>query len=158
MTTQDSITGRTHIRNDIIAILIAGAIAETVFEIIAWLVTPALFGFALQPAFLIDALSTIYLGLPLGYPTAFGLHVLAGIVLFPLGYRLMISILPIKPAWITGTIWGVILWFLAQGILAPLAGRLFMMDWSAFTWASLIGHVIYGLALGVAYKSVLSRL
>ncbi len=141
-----------HLGRDFLALMIAGGVAEIIFEILAWGVMPALFGFALQPAFLVDALSTAYLGLPLGYPAAFAVHVLAGVVLFPVLYRLMTGMLNRPNTWIAGGFFGVLLWFLAQGILAPLAGRSFMMGWGAFTWASLIAHVIYGLVLALAYR------
>ncbi len=42
---------------------------------------------------------------------------------------------------VSGVVTGVLLWFVAQGILAPFIGRPFMMESGAYTQSSFIGHV-----------------
>jgi hypothetical protein len=51
--------------------------------------------------------------------------------------------------WLTGFVSGLILWFVAQGILAPFIGRSFMMDFGTYTQSSFIGHV--GMTLLMAH-------
>jgi membrane protein implicated in regulation of membrane protease activity len=55
---------------------------------------------------------------------------------------------------LAGALYGIVLWFIAQGFLAPLVGRPFMLGFVSYTWVSLVAHLIY--ALTIAY--VIDRL
>jgi len=41
----------------------------------------------------------------------------------------------------SGVLAGIVLWFVAQGVLAPLMGRSFMMGFGSYTQSSFVGHV-----------------
>lgn len=129
-------------------IAVAGLIGEIFFEVYGWLISPVLFGVTLEPAKLIMALSSIFLGSVPPYWLAFVAHVIIGAALFPalvltarklLGISLLMS----------GLLCGVTLWFVAQGALAPIVGREFMMGFGAYTQSSFIGHV--GMTLTIAF-------
>ena len=125
----------------IAVLLIAGISAEIVFESFGLLLAPIIFGFKMEPANLVIGLIKTFAGIEAPYVVAYVLHLIVGAVVFPLGYILLRKTILAQVPWIiAGLIWGLILWFTAQGILAPLMGRAFMMDWVPYTWASLIAH------------------
>ena len=129
-------------------VVIAGLTGEILFEAYAWLISPALFGFALQPSNLVTALTAKLAGIDLSHTAAFCIHFLVGSLGFGLFVFLVRKLLGLKP-WLTGLIAGVAMWFVAQGVLAPFIGRNFMMDFGPYTQSSFIGHV--GMTLIIAY-------
>ncbi len=132
----------------LVSIALSGLIGEIVFEAYAWLVSPSLFGFALQPSNLVIALAGKLFGLSLDHTSAFVVHFLVGSLGFGLFVYLVRVVLKLG-VWGTGAVAGVVLWFVAQGLLAPFIGRSFMMDFGPYTQSSFIGHV--GMTLIMAY-------
>lgn len=53
---------------------------------------------------------------------------------------------------VLGLIYGAILWFLFPFILMPMMMGMPAMHWSQSVMMSLIGHLIYGLILGISYR------
>jgi len=80
------------------------------------------------------------------------MHFINGSVIFPAIYTYALyAHLPGSPA-IRGTIWGVVLWIIAQTVVMPMMGAgLFSsaMGGAMAAMGSLIGHVLYGSLLGV---------
>jgi hypothetical protein len=80
------------------------------------------------------------------------MHFVNGSVIFPAVYAYALyAHLPGPPA-VRGTIWGVVLWLLAQTIVMPMMGAgLFSsaMGGAIAAMGSLIGHILYGSLLGV---------
>lgn len=129
-------------------IVLSGLIGEVLFETYAWLVSPSLFGFALQPSNLVIALVAKLFGLQLDHTSAFVVHFLVGSLGFGLFVYLVRVGLKLR-VWMTGAVAGIVLWFVAQGILAPFIGRSFMMDFGLYTQSSFVGHL--GMTLVMAY-------
>lgn len=79
-------------------------------------------------------------------------HFVNGSVIFPAIYAYALyARLPGSPA-IRGTVWGVLLWLIAQTVVMPMMGAgLFSsaMGGMMAAMGSLIGHVLYGSLLGV---------
>ncbi len=79
------------------------------------------------------------------------MHLLNGIIIFPLIYAfLLYGVLPGAP-WLRGTIWGLILWIVSQAIVTPMmGGGLFSAKAGGMmaVMASLIAHAVYGVLLG----------
>lgn len=80
------------------------------------------------------------------------LHFLNGSIFFPLLYAyVLFSVLP-GAAWLKGVQWGLILWFLAQGMVMPMMGMGFFSAGAPAPFpavaGSFIGHSIYGAILG----------
>ncbi|SOH92214.1 hypothetical protein SAMN06273572_10155 [Monaibacterium marinum] len=121
-------------------LFIAGLIGELAFEAYAHLLSPLLFGVALQPANLVAGLFNIYLGISLSYMVAFLIHFAVGIFAFS-GFVLATHLVTRTKLIVSGAIAGFVLWFIAQGFLAQLVGRSFMMDFGVYTQSSFIGHV-----------------
>ena len=133
---------------DIKHAIIGGAFAEVAFELYAWLISPIFFSLTLQPAKLVTALTKKFLAIELLYSQAFLIHAFIGTVGFGIFVLLLYKALPLR-AWVSGTISGIALWFIAQGILAPAIGRDFMMGFGSYTQSSFIGHVGMGLIIAL---------
>ena len=125
---------------DIQAVVLAGVVAETLFELYAWLVSPILFDQVLQPSNLVIAIARIALGVDLPHGAAFAIHAFIGSIGFA-SFVYLIQRICKMTYLLSGVVTGVLLWFVAQGILAPFIGRPFMMEFGAYTQSSFIGHV-----------------
>jgi hypothetical protein len=84
------------------------------------------------------------------------LHLVNGTVIFPAIYTY--ALYPYLPgsAAIRGTIWGIVLWLLAQTMVMPMMGGGFFsaaMGGMMAAGGSLIGHILYGSLLGVIASS-----
>jgi len=90
--------------------------------------------------------------LGIGWTGGMLMHFVNGTVIFPLVYAFALySRLPGGPV-VKGTVWGVILWFIAQVAVMPMAGAgLFSAAMGGMMAAggSLVGHIVYGALLGV---------
>lgn len=51
-----------------------------------------------------------------------------------------------------GVIYGIVLWFLFPFIMMPMMMGMPAMHWSQSVMMSLIGHLVYGLILGISYR------
>lgn len=118
----------------------SGLIGEIAFELYAWLISPILFGVILQPSNLVIALTAKFTGVDLSHAVAFPLHFAIGALGFGL-FTYMIRLVMPNKVWLTGFVSGFVLWFIAQGILAPVIGRTFMMGFGTYTQSSFVGHV-----------------
>jgi hypothetical protein len=130
------------------SVILAGLIGEIVFELYAWLISPLLFGPTLQPSNLVIALAEKLAGLQISHLTAFPVHFAIGSVGFGVFVYLIRLLMPAR-VFLTGLVSGLILWFVAQGMLAPFIGRSFMMDFGTYTQSSFVGHV--GMTLLMSY-------
>lgn len=144
-----------------IATLFLGGLAGLiVWEAFAHGIAPLWIGGPLEPAGLIQsvfgsALVTGFIGdLGLTKSSAQILHYVTGLVFYPLGFVILARPLahrlaPSMPWWITASIYGAALWVFALYIMAHLiAGFPPFLGFGQLAWASLVGHIAYGLALG----------
>jgi len=132
---------------------IAGLVGELAFEAYAWLISPLLFGVALAPSNLVMALTNIAFGLEIPHWFAFVIHFSIGA--FGFAAFVFATHLVSKTSMIlSGAITGFVLWFIAQGILAPVVGRSFMMDFGAYTQSSFIGHVGMAILIGFVFRKL----
>ncbi|MEF2548475.1 hypothetical protein VQ045_15045 [Aurantimonas sp. E1-2-R+4] len=138
------------------AILLAGLAGQAIFEITALVLIPALLGMPLMPAALVTALSQSLLGFDVAMGAAWAVHLVADIVAFPLGYLALRRAIGLSWS-AAGTLWGIVLWLLAQAVLAPLAGRPFMLGFVPYTWVSLGAHLAYTLVVAFANARLTRR-
>ena len=136
-------------------IIFAGFIGELFFEIYAWLISPAIFGPTLEPARLVTGVVDKVLGFTLPYGPAFVIHSLIGTVFFALLVFFMQKIIR-KSYIVSGFFTGLILWFVAQGILAPFVGRSFMMDFGSYTQSSFVAHTCMLVVIGFVLSKVMA--
>lgn len=75
------------------------------------------------------------------------LHFVDGTIIFPLIYVFVLyAFLPGAP-WAKGLIWGLVLWLLSRVVVMPMMGQPMFSPMMAVV-GSLVGHAIYGIALG----------
>lgn len=125
----------------------AGIVGEVVFEVLALIVAPIVLGTAMKPALLVGLLAGELVGAPVSAASGWIGHLFAGAVLFPVGYVLFSRFFRLRPWPLAAVLYAILLWFIAQGVLAPMAGRPFMLGFVTYTWASLVVHAIYMLAV-----------
>ncbi len=128
--------------------LLAGVAADLTWEVWARLLTPLWVGGPLEPAALVQSV----FGLPSRLPAEL-IHLVTGVVLYPIGYLLIARplarlIVPWAPWWLVAVGYGVGLWIFALYIMAHLvAGLPPFLGFIPLTWASLVGHLLFALAL-----------
>ena len=129
-------------------LLAIGAAGLVIWEICARLIAPLWIGFALDPTGLIE----MAVGLSGGVAQA--LHLLTGLVIFPIGMLCVARpiatwLLPGLPWPLFGLGYGVALWVFAMYVMASLLGGApAFLGFAPVAWASLLGHL--GLGLGMA--------
>lgn len=137
------------IGNVIWTIPASGIMAIAVWELWARLIAPIWIGGPLEPAGLVQAAFGIG-----DRTTAEIIHFATGIIAFPFAYVLIARpltklILPFIPWWIVALGYGAILWAIAlYGIAHYIAGMPPFLGFGDLTWASLVGHLVFGLTLG----------
>lgn len=132
-------------RDLVVTILLAGLAADLTWEIWARAVTPLLVGGPLQPAALVQSVFGFK-----SWLLAEVIHAVVGIVFYPIGYifvarPLQRAILPTLPVVLTGIGFGIGLWIFALYVMAHLiAGLPAFLNFSPLAWASLAGHMLFG--------------
>lgn len=138
----------------LLLLLAAGCIGEIVLEIFAWWVLPELLGKPMRPDILVHNLGTSLFEVELSRTLAVSIHLALGMLIFPVVFALARAVIGFETTLIPAVIYGVVLWLIAQTTLAPLAGRPFMLGLIPYTWASLFGHVLYTVVIGLAYDKL----
>lgn len=134
-------------------ILLAGIAADVTWEIWARGITPFLVGGPLQPAALVQSVFGFQ-----NWTVAELIHAITGIVFYPIGYLfiarpLQRRILPQLPLVLTGAGFGIGLWIFALYIMAHLiAGLPAFLGFIPLTWASLVGHILFGLVVAFVVR------
>ncbi len=145
--------GQSGIGRVLVTILLAGLAAEVIWEVWARLITPLWVGGPLEPAALVQSV----FGLS-DRTVAELIHVMVGLIAYPFGYIFIAkpiarAFFPFLPWWIVALGYGVGLWVFALYIMAHLfAGLPPFLGFIPLTWASLVGHVLFGLAVGTVVK------
>ena len=136
-------------RKVLIALGLSGIAALIVFDVFGQLLSPAAGFVELAPV----ALAELVIDRLFGVTTsgvAFVLHLLTGLLFYPLGYLFAArpvaqAVAPRTPWWVVGTIYGVIIWLWAVYVMARLvAGLPAFFGFSEFAWVALVGHVLFG--------------
>ncbi len=85
----------------------------------------------------------------------FGMHLMIGIAILAIGYALINNYLPTSSSLAKGLFYGVIVWLVAQLMVMPMMGAGFfsshLPQGMMMAAGSLMGHLIYGAALGLVY-------
>ncbi len=130
---------------NIVKAVLGGLVGTILITLMMYFVAPVMMGQPMDVAAM--------LGSMLGNSWAMGMamHFVNGTIIFPLIYAfLLFQFLPGSP-WLKGLTWGVILWLLAQIVVMPMmGGGLFSSQMGGIMAAigSLLGHIVYGAALG----------
>ncbi len=133
--------------------LLAGFAADVTWEFWARGITPFLVGGPLEPAALVQSV--------FGFQNVVVgeiIHLVVGLVFYPIGYLfiarpLQRAILPGLPWWLTAAGFGLGLFVFALYVMAHLiAGLPAFLGWIPLAFASLAGHVLFGLIVGLVVK------
>lgn len=132
----------------IATILLSGLAAEFVWEIWARVITPLWVGGPLEPAALVQDVFRLDSRL-----AAEIIHFAVGLIAYPLGYIWIArpiagALFPWMPWWLVALGYGTGLWVFALYIMAHLvAGHPAFLGFIPLTWASLVGHLAFAVAL-----------
>ena len=135
------------------AAVLAGGAADLVWEGWARFVTPLLVGGPLQPAALVQSVFGFQ-----SWALAEVIHAIVGVVFYPLGFLYIARpaariITPFLPWWAVGLGFGVGLWVFALWFMAHvIAGLPAFLDFIPLAWASLAGHMIFGLVTAAVIR------
>ncbi|BBK42004.1 hypothetical protein STVA_20240 [Allostella vacuolata] len=133
----------------IVTALIAGAAADATWEVWARAITPLWIGGPLEPAALVQSVFSLD-----SRVLAEVIHLVVGVVFYPLGYLFIArpiarAILPGLPWFLVALGYGVGLWVFALFVMAHLiAGLPAFLGFIPLAWASLVGHLLFGLVVG----------
>ena len=160
--------------HDVATILFAGALATVAFDFFGQFVSPLLksvaapwLGAKLAPVGLAQAALANLTGIEgkvlrgLGIP--YGMHILTGMVLYPLGW-----LLAVRPVWravapslhwsIPAVAYGVVLWaFALYGMAHLVAGMKPFLGFSGITWVALWGHIIFAVVAAAVIEARRTR-
>lgn len=130
--------------------LAAGVASLIVWEVFARLIAPLWIGFMLDPTGLIEMASGI------SGPRAEAIHIVTGLVLFPLGYQWVVRPLAPGMAWpVRGVAYGILLWVFAMYVVASvIGGAPPFMGFEPVAWASLVGHLAVGLTIALVAEKL----
>lgn len=142
---------------NLLLLLAAGAISEVVLEIISWWVFPPLLGVPMRPHLLVTAVTKAVFSADLSVTVAVSIHMALGLILMPVAFAVGREVFGVRSTIKPAIIYGVILWATAQMILAPLAGRPFMLGLIPYTWGSLVAHVVYTMVVAMVYDHLAGR-
>ncbi|WP_417772081.1 hypothetical protein [Stappia sp.] len=137
----------------LVTTLMAGVFADGAWEIWARAVTPLWVGGPLQPAALVQSVFGFN-----NVTLAEAIHLVVGILFYPLGYLYIARpiadrFLPFLPWPVVAFGYGVGLWVFALYFMAHLAAGLpAFLGFIPLAWASLVGHVLLGLVLGLVVR------
>ena len=146
-------TGRT------VANLVLGGLAGLGFwELFSAVPTAWFAEYPLEPPELVKSLFSHQFGLTLSTPVAKLLHFLTGFLFYPLGYWVLTRWVKSFGMPADGWIWGVITYFIALGVFAPLASQhVLLNDVPRLSVMSLIGHAIYGYLAAYVFEALEAR-
>jgi hypothetical protein len=129
----------------ILHLMIGGLASLGFYEAWANVLAPIVSGHALEPPELIKSLFQHQLGVTVPDIAARALHYATGILFYPLGYWFLTRFVKSFGRPTDGWIWGVITYFIALGVFAPLAGQPFLLHpFAALSLMSLVGHAVHG--------------
>jgi uncharacterized membrane protein YagU involved in acid resistance len=125
--------------------ILGGVVATIVMTLVVYFVAPIILGHSM------DVAGMLARGLGVPWFAGMLVHLVNGIVVFPLIYALVVSRVLPGPAWVRGTIWGMVLWFVLEALVMPMMGVGFFSanaGGSPAVVAALLAHVVYGALLG----------
>ncbi len=136
-------------RKVLTALLLSGIAALIAFDVFGQLLSPAAGFVKLDPVMLAELVIAKLAGVTTSVG-AYVLHILTGLLFYPVGYLFAArpvahAVAPRTAWWVVGMIYGVVIWLWAVYPMAHLvAGLPPFFGFSEFTWVALVGHVLFG--------------
>lgn len=160
--------------HDVMTILFAGALATVAFDLFGQFISPLLrsvaspwLGAKLAPVPLAQTVLAQLTGIPgkelkaLGIP--YGMHIVTGLVLYPLGWLVVV-----RPIWqrvapslhwsLPAVAYGVGLWIFAlYGMAHLVAGMAPFLGFGSITWVALWGHIVFAVVAAAVIEARRTR-
>jgi hypothetical protein len=134
-------------------LFIGGCAGLGFWEAFSAVPTAMVAGFPLQPPELVKSLSQNMFGATISNTFAHAVHYVTGFLFYPIGYWIVTRMIRSFGMPADGWIWGVVTYFIALGVMAPLAGQSFLLrDVPLLSLMSLIGHAIYGYIAALVFE------
>lgn len=134
-------------------LFIGGCAGLGFWEAFSAVPTAMVAGFPLQPPELVKSLFQNMFGVTISNTFAHAVHYVTGFLLYPIGYWIVTRMIRSFGMPADGWIWGVATYFIALGVMAPLAGQSFLLrDVPLLSLMSLIGHAIYGYIAALVFE------
>jgi hypothetical protein len=142
----------------IVNLMVGGLAGLGLWEAFSAVPTALAAGFPLEPPELVRSLFHHQLGLDLPLVWAKALHYVTGFLFYPLGYLLVTRGIRSYGWPADGWIWGVITYFIALGVFAPLAGQpVLLHTLPVLSFMSLVGHALYGWLAALVFEALEAR-
>lgn len=154
MTSEVSKLGQVFSLSSLFVLLAAGGVAEILLEFCAWWGVPALLGIPMRPDKLVAALASNLFDAKISTVLAVSIHLALGFLIFPVVFAVSRAVIGFRTTLVPAVIFGVILWAVAQMILAPLVGRPFMLGLIPYTWVSLVLHIVYTVVFALSIDNL----
>ncbi len=144
-------------REILIALGLSGIAALIAFDFFGQFLSPAAGFVDLTPVVLAELVIAKLFGVSTT-GGAYVLHLLTGLLFYPLGYLFAArpvaqAVAPRTPWWVVGTIYGAVTWLWAVYVMAHLvAGLPPFFGFSEFAWVALVGHVLFGWVAAAVIK------
>lgn len=142
----------------VMTVLYAGALATVLFDLFGQSISPWA-GFAqLAPVGLATQTWQVLTGQGGFRPAGELLHVMAGLVAYPIGWmfiwRPLVEVIAPLPWLLSAILYGTALWVFALYIMAHLvAGLPAFLGFSGITWVALVGHVLFAVIVAAVERS-----
>jgi uncharacterized membrane protein YagU involved in acid resistance len=134
-------------------LFIGGCAGLGFWEAFSAVPTAMVAGFPLQPPELVKSLFQNMFGLTVSNVFAHAVHYITGFLFYPIGYWIVTRLIKSVGMPADGWIWGIATYFIALGVMAPLAGQTFLLlDVPLLSLMSLIGHAIYGYIAALVFE------
>ena len=147
----------------VMTVLLAGSFATVAFDLFGQAISP-MAGYAkLAPVGLANGTIKALLGTKIA-GGGYALHMLVGLLAYPLGWLLIARpladrITPWMPKILVAIAYGIGLWVFALYIMAHLVvGMKPFLGFTGITWVALAGHVVYAIAFLGAWEWLKTRL
>jgi hypothetical protein len=130
------------VKAKLIRALVGGFVGTVLFTLMGQFVAPNVIG---QP---MDVAALLAPALGGSHTAGVIAHFVTGTVVFPIAYLILgIRYLP-GPAWLRGAIFLIPLYLIAMVVVMPILGQGFFFGSPPKAMVALMGHVVFGLAMG----------
>jgi uncharacterized membrane protein YagU involved in acid resistance len=130
------------VKAKLIRALVGGFVGTVLFTLMGQFVAPNVIG---QP---MDVAALLAPALGGSHTAGVIAHFVTGTVVFPIAYLILgLRYLP-GPAWLRGAIFLIPLYLIAMVVIMPILGQGFFFSSPPKAMVALMGHVVFGLAMG----------
>lgn len=130
-----------------------GVVGTALISMMMYWVAPVMMGMPMDVAAMVSGM------LGTSWAVGMGIHWVLGSLVFPIAYATVVYGALTGAPWLRGALFGVTLWLLSEVLVTPMAGGgVFHAGDMMAIMGGLVGHLIYGVALGAIARGGASAL